>query len=113
VTRLRYPKQGRRHAHRDLLAADPGSRTVTAIAYRWGFSNASRFATWYQEAYGVRPSHTVHQDQPGQSLDHGKARQGRGRRAGTGPVTNSQVAAGGWLRASGSRVRGGRCRSGA
>jgi len=48
-------------AHHDLIAASPDSQTVTAIAYRWGFSNASRFATRYQEAYGVRPSHTFHQ----------------------------------------------------
>lgn len=41
---------------------DPASQTVTAIAYRWGFSNASRFATRYQQAYGVHPSHTLHQD---------------------------------------------------
>jgi transcriptional regulator GlxA family with amidase domain len=50
------------HARHDLVAADPACTTVTAIAYRWGFSNASRFATRYQEAYGVRPSHTFRQD---------------------------------------------------
>jgi transcriptional regulator GlxA family with amidase domain len=27
------------HAHHDLIAASPGSQTVTAIAYRWGFSS--------------------------------------------------------------------------
>ena len=48
-------------AHRDLIAADPASQTVTAIAYRWGFSSASRFATRYQQAYGIRPSHTLRQ----------------------------------------------------
>jgi AraC-like DNA-binding protein len=48
-------------AHHDLITADPASQTVTAIAYRWGFSNASRFATQYQQAYGIRPSDTLHQ----------------------------------------------------
>jgi AraC-like DNA-binding protein len=48
------------HAHRDLVAADPARQTVTAIAYRWGFHNSSRFAAYYQQAYGVTPSRTLH-----------------------------------------------------
>ena len=36
-------------AHEDI--------TIAVIAYRWGFSNASR----YQQAYGVCPSDTLHQ----------------------------------------------------
>jgi transcriptional regulator GlxA family with amidase domain len=47
------------NAHRDLQAADPARETVTAIAYRWGFS-ASRFAARYRQAYGLPPSRTLH-----------------------------------------------------
>jgi AraC-like DNA-binding protein len=46
-------------AHRQLQAADPDRDSVTAVAYRWGFSSPSRFATYYRRAYGVRPSHTL------------------------------------------------------
>jgi transcriptional regulator GlxA family with amidase domain len=48
------------YAHRELLAADPERDTVTAVAYRWGFPSASRFAVHYRAAYGVLPSHTLH-----------------------------------------------------
>jgi AraC-like DNA-binding protein len=50
------------HAHRELAFAAPGRQTVTAVAYRWGFSSPSRFAALYRRAYGVVPSHTLHQD---------------------------------------------------
>jgi AraC-like DNA-binding protein len=50
------------HAHRDLAAADPGSTSVTAVAYRWGFASSSRFAAAYRQAYGVTPSSTLYQD---------------------------------------------------
>lgn len=50
------------HAHRDLLAAEPAHESVTAVAYRWGFSSQSRFATLYRQAYGVPPSKTLRQD---------------------------------------------------
>jgi AraC-like DNA-binding protein len=46
-------------AHRDLQAAGPERESVTAIAYRWGFSSPSRFAAYYRDAYGVLPSRTV------------------------------------------------------
>jgi AraC-like DNA-binding protein len=46
-------------AHRDLQKASPGPESVTAIAYRWGFSSPSRFAAYYRGAYGVLPSHTL------------------------------------------------------
>lgn len=48
------------HAHQDLVAADPTCQTVIAIAYRWGFHSSSRFAHYYQQAYGVCPSRTLH-----------------------------------------------------
>jgi AraC-like DNA-binding protein len=45
--------------HRQLQAADPDHDSVTAVAYRWGFSSPSRFATYYRRAYGVPPSQTL------------------------------------------------------
>jgi AraC-like DNA-binding protein len=49
-------------AHHDLLAADPARRTVAGVAYRWGFHSPGRFAVLYRQAYGVLPSHTIHQN---------------------------------------------------
>ncbi|WP_432570247.1 helix-turn-helix domain-containing protein [Kineococcus sp. SYSU DK005] len=47
-------------AHRELQAADPtGGASVAAIAARWGFANAGRFASAYREVYGVRPGTTL------------------------------------------------------
>ena len=46
--------------HLELAAADPTrGDTVTAIAHRWGFHHAGRFATAYRQAYGVRPGETL------------------------------------------------------
>ncbi len=50
------------HAHRQLQAAGPATTTITDVAYRWGFSNATRFAAYYRQAYGVPPSHTLRLD---------------------------------------------------
>jgi len=47
------------YAHRQLAAADPRHESVTAVAYRWGFANSSRFAAYYRQTYGVLPSHTL------------------------------------------------------
>ncbi|MFD6818015.1 helix-turn-helix transcriptional regulator [Microbacterium sp. NPDC060132] len=41
-------------AHRDLLARNGAS--VATIARRWGFSNSSRFAAAYREAYSMPPT---------------------------------------------------------
>jgi AraC-like DNA-binding protein len=46
-------------AHRELLDASRGQETVTAVAYRWGFSSASRFTAFYRETYGVSPKQTL------------------------------------------------------
>ena len=46
-------------AHRELVEAGPGQETVTAVAYRWGFSSASRFSARYRETYGVNPKQTL------------------------------------------------------
>lgn len=42
-------------AHEDLVNAAPGT-TVADVAWRWGFSHLPRFASAYQERYGVLPS---------------------------------------------------------
>jgi AraC-like DNA-binding protein len=47
-------------AHRELLAAEPGSVSVTEVAYRWGFCSPSRFAERYRAAFGVTPRETLH-----------------------------------------------------
>ena len=47
------------HAHRQLIAADPGQESVAAVASRWGFTSPSRFAAYYRAAYGIPPSLTL------------------------------------------------------
>jgi AraC-like DNA-binding protein len=60
TTPIRYLRRVRLdHAHRQLLAADPERESVTAVAYRWGFTSSSRFAAYYRTAYGVPPSATL------------------------------------------------------
>ena len=61
ITPLGYLARVRmERAHRDLQAGDATrGDTVTAIANRWGFTNAGRFATLYRQTYGQRPSHTL------------------------------------------------------
>ncbi|RLP85667.1 AraC family transcriptional regulator [Micromonospora sp. BL4] len=46
-------------AHHDLLRADPGRDTVSAIASRWGFASHSRFTARYHASYGVPPRETL------------------------------------------------------
>ncbi|MGY1771696.1 AraC family transcriptional regulator [Blastococcus sp. SYSU D00813] len=47
-------------AHRELLAADPGSGvTVASVAARWGFAHPGRFAGLYQQSYGRSPQQTL------------------------------------------------------
>jgi AraC-like DNA-binding protein len=48
-----------RRAREDLRAADPASTTVTAVAYRWGFTHLSRFAAAYRDTYGELPARTL------------------------------------------------------
>ncbi len=45
-------------AHRALRNAGPGD-TVSSIARRWGFSNTTRFAAAYREAYARTPRETL------------------------------------------------------
>jgi AraC-like DNA-binding protein len=44
-----------RGAHRDLRSADPSENTVAAIAHRWGFTHAGRFAAAHKTMYGETP----------------------------------------------------------
>ncbi|WP_240437505.1 AraC family transcriptional regulator [Sciscionella marina] len=46
-------------AHEELLAAEPGSVTVTEVALRWGFTHVPRFAGLYRRRYGTNPSRTL------------------------------------------------------
>lgn len=63
ISPMEYLRQVRlARARQDLIAADPAIQTVTAIAYRWGFTSSSRFAAQYLRAYGVTPSHTLRRD---------------------------------------------------
>lgn len=41
---------------RDLANADFADRSVTAIAYSWGFSNSSHFSRAFRQRFGVPPS---------------------------------------------------------
>jgi AraC-like DNA-binding protein len=61
TTPTRYLRRVRLdHAHHQLVSGDPERDTVTAVAYRWGFTSSSRFASYYRTAYGVSPSSTLH-----------------------------------------------------
>ena len=42
----------------DLLRAEPGN-SVTDVATRWGFFHLGRFAQYYRELFGERPSETA------------------------------------------------------
>ncbi|PPF18458.1 MULTISPECIES: helix-turn-helix transcriptional regulator [unclassified Rathayibacter] len=46
-------------AHSDLVAGDPCSTTVAAVAREWGFGNLGRFASAYQVRFDEKPSHTL------------------------------------------------------
>lgn len=43
----------------ELTASDPGTTTVTDVAYRWGFCHPGRFAIAYKERFGEHPSETL------------------------------------------------------
>lgn len=47
------------HVHEELLAAEPGSVTVTEVAARWGFVHLGRFAAAYRQRFSERPSDTI------------------------------------------------------
>lgn len=60
TTPMNYLRRTRlARARHELEAADPARTTVTAIAFRWGFTSLSRFTAYYRAVYGVRPSDTL------------------------------------------------------
>ncbi len=60
VTPLGYVRRVRLdRARRDLLAADPSTASVTAVAARWGFFHLGRFSQSYREAFQELPSQTL------------------------------------------------------
>ena len=46
-------------AHRDLLAADPATMTVTQIAMNAGFNHMGEFSAMYKRTFGATPSQTL------------------------------------------------------
>ena len=48
-----------RQVHAELLAAEPGSVSVTEVAARWQFLHAGRFSVQYRERFGEKPSTTL------------------------------------------------------
>jgi AraC-like DNA-binding protein len=57
MTYLREVRLSRVRA--DLLRAEPGGTTITAVASRWGFNHLGRFTEMYRRKYGVLPSVTL------------------------------------------------------
>lgn len=62
ISPMAYLRQVRmQRAHDDLVAADPvHGDTVGAVAERWHFRNAGRFAVAYRHRFGRHPSVTLH-----------------------------------------------------
>jgi transcriptional regulator GlxA family with amidase domain len=56
ITHLRRSRLERVRRH--LLAAAPGE-TVTSVALEGGFSHLGRFAVYYRQCFGERPSETL------------------------------------------------------
>jgi AraC-like DNA-binding protein len=54
---MAYLRQARLHrAHQQLLESDATAETVAAVAKRWGFTNAGRFAAAYLARYREAPA---------------------------------------------------------
>ncbi|MFD1663517.1 AraC family transcriptional regulator [Streptomyces caeni] len=60
TTPLRYLRDVRLgRAQAELTASDPGTTTVTDIAFRWGFFHSGRFSIAYRQRFGESPSETL------------------------------------------------------
>jgi transcriptional regulator GlxA family with amidase domain len=49
-------RRARLEAARQILAFGEGSRTVTDVAFEYGFTNPGRFAGLYKATFGVSPT---------------------------------------------------------
>src|SRR5690554_2724198 len=57
---MTYLKEIRlRRVNEELKRLTPGSDTVTAVAFRWGFSHLGHFTTDYKRRFGESPSETL------------------------------------------------------
>ena len=57
---MEFLRQRRLEAARmELLLAEPGEKTVSEIALRYGFSQPSKFSTAYKKAFNETPSETL------------------------------------------------------
>jgi len=54
-----YLRRLRLEGARVALLASDDAVTVAAVAQRWGFAHASRFAQAYRRAFGEYPSETL------------------------------------------------------
>ena len=60
ITPMKYVKQMRlEYAQRTLLAAEPGTTTVTTVAMDHGFYQLGRFSADYRRVFGELPSETL------------------------------------------------------
>jgi AraC-like DNA-binding protein len=83
TTPMAYLRQLRlEEVHKELVAAAPGTASVTEVAARWGFTHLGRFAAAYRREYSERPSDTM-------------------RAAGVWPMTNGGAPAENGLKPSG------------
>jgi len=46
-------------AHHELMQADPRETSVSRVAQKWGFGHMGRFAQYYLELFGEKPSGTL------------------------------------------------------
>ena len=57
---MRYLKEVRlRYVNEELQRGATGSETVTAVAFKWGFSHLGHFTTDYKRRFGESPSETL------------------------------------------------------
>ncbi|MGW5263202.1 AraC family transcriptional regulator [Microbispora sp. NPDC004025] len=60
TTPMSYLREVRlERVHAELAVRDPGTTSVTDVAYRWGFVHLGRFALAYRRRFGESPSETL------------------------------------------------------